>query len=399
MLGRPRSKLAALGLVAASLAAFANPPSSAASAVSLASSAVPVGDNGLVSGASAARRTSELRSFTVAATGDVLTEAAVLNAGQRFAKGSLARYDFGPLFDPVTSMLSSAQLAICHMEIPIGDPGAGVGVFGRSPYGGNLLQAPYEIAVSLKAAGYDRCSTSSNHSNDLGVTGIDSTLNAFDSVGIGHAGTARTPEEAGPKIILVNGVSVAHLAYTRYSNTDRPRDAWRLNFAANADQVIKDVQTARALGAEVVIVSVHISLELLRAPSGRDRAFIADITTGAKIDLVIEHGPHVIQPIEKVNGTWVYWSVGNFISGMGLPGATRYGLPTLDGLMAWARFDEVSAGNFEVTASSVLICNEQFGRVVYPALVTLSDLALDADLRRQLQGCVARTTAVLSDFL
>jgi poly-gamma-glutamate capsule biosynthesis protein CapA/YwtB (metallophosphatase superfamily) len=37
------------------------------------------------------------------------------------------------------------------------------------------------------------------------------------------------------------------------------------------------------------------------------------------IDLLVEHGPHVIQPVEQVNGTWVYWSVGKLISGMGIP--------------------------------------------------------------------------------
>ena len=110
---------------------------------------------------------------------------------------------------------------------------------------------------------------------------------------------------------------------------------------------------------------------------------------------MVEHGPHVIQPVEQVNGTWVYWSVGNFVSGMGQPGATRYGPPTLDGLIATARFEEVSPGRFVVTPTPVLICNEIFGRTVYPALATLADPTTSPALRSQLEACVARTRPIV----
>ncbi len=342
-------------------------------------------------GATAVRRTPALRSFTVAAVGDVLTENAVLNAGSKFAQGSGQRYVFGPLFEPVRPIISAAHLAICHMEIPIGRPAERPGVYGRSPFGGNLLLAPYEIAAGLADAGFDRCSTASNHSYDLGNVGIDSTLEAFDATGISHEGTARHPDEAITDLVMVNGVKLAHLSYTRMSNTVRPRDAWRMNFASSAQQVIDATRAARRAGAEVVIVSVHISFELQHSPIARDRQFVEELTASGMVDLVIEHGPHVIQPIEQVNGTWVYWSLGNFASGMGMPGATRYGPPTLDELMAWVRFEETTVGTFSVTPSSVLMCEEIFGRVVYPAKAALVDPSVTPELRRQLQACVDRS--------
>ena len=80
----------------------------------------------------------------------------------------------------------------------------------------------------------------------------------------------------------------------------------------------------------------------------QNRQFVEELTAQAHVDLVIEHGPHVIQPIEKVNGTWVFWSVGNFLDGMGLPSAPHYGPPTLDGLIAWAQFTETQPGQFDV---------------------------------------------------
>ncbi len=342
-----------------------------------------------------AARLRPLRSFSVVAGGDVLTENAVLAAGAA-AAGPGVRYDFSPVFAPVRPIVEAADLAICHMEIPIGRPGERPGVYGRSPFGGNLLLAPYEIAGALRDAGFDRCSTASNHSNDLGPVGIDSTLDAFDDVGLSHTGTARQPAEAeAPQGLVVGGVAVAHLSATRYSNTNRPSDGWRLDYAASVDDIAAEVRAARAAGAEIVIVSLHISRELDSAPSVDDRAYVTALTAAVPIDLVVEHGPHVVQPLERVNGAWVYWSVGNFVSGMGQPGATRYGPPTLDGLLAQVRFDEQEGGGFRSTASAILICNEIVDRTVHPALATLADPGISASLRGELQRCVERTRPVV----
>ena len=53
------------------------------------------------------------------------------------------------------------------------------------------------------------------------------------------------------------------------------------------------------------------------------------------------HHPHTIQPVEQVNGTWVFWSLGNFVSGMGPGYGGKYSTKfTLDGLLATVRFTE-----------------------------------------------------------
>ncbi len=345
----------------------------------------------------AERLTPPPRSFSLIATGDVLTESPVTSSAAALAAGSGGRFDFAPLFAPITEMLSSADIAICHMEMPIGAPGERPGVYGRSAFGGNLILAPYEIADGLRRAGFDRCSTASNHSNDLAAPGIDTTLAALDAAGITHVGTARSAAEATSSIVTVNGVRLAHLSYTRYSNTVVPAEPWRVNFAASPAQVAADVNAARAAGAEAVVVSVHISTELLPAPTPSDRQFITEVTALADIDLIIEHGPHVIQPVEQVNGTWVYWSVGNLISGMGtLPG--RYNdLRTLDGLAAAARFTETSTGKFTVEPWPVLLCNEIFTRTVYAPIAALA-AQLPPVIRSELEACIQRSTPVVANL-
>lgn len=343
----------------------------------------------------AARLDPPARTFSFLATGDVLTESPVTLAASAAATGTGARYDFVPLFAPVAPIISSADIAICHMEMPIGLPGERDGVYGHSPFGGNLILAPYEIATSLSRVGFDRCSTASNHSNDVGVGGIESTLAALDAAGISHSGTARTPAEAAISVMTINGVKLAHLAYTRYSNTTVPSEPWQLNFAASPDQVAADVHAARAAGAEVVVVSLHLSKELLSEPTPEDRQFVTDLTAETHIDLIVEHGPHVMQPLERVNGTWVYWSVGNLISGMGTASRGKYVDPrTLDGVAAGARFTETSPGVFDVQPWPVLLCVDAFSRRVFaplaPGVPQLSPL-----VQSEMDACARRSLAVL----
>ena len=40
---------------------------------------------------------------------------------------------------------------------------------------------------------------------------------------------------------------------------------------------------------------------------------LASVTAAADVDAVFVHGPHVVQPFEFVNGTPVWWSLGNFV--------------------------------------------------------------------------------------
>jgi hypothetical protein len=335
------------------------------------------------------------RSFTVLFAGDILTEDRVMRVGAA-AAGPGADYDFAPMFQPVSAIVRSADLAVCHMEQPIAWPGQRPGYWGRSPFGGNLLLAPNEMAESLRRTGFDRCSTASNHSNDLGAGGIDSTLAALDAAGISHAGTARQPSEATTRLVEVNGVRVAHLSYTRYSNTVPPADSWRVAFAASPAQVAADVTAARAGGAEVVIVSLHLSQEMQTGPTVDDRTFATRLVQLADVDLVVHHGPHVVQPVEQIGDTTVWWSIGNFVSAMGTPGRGRYTDPrSLDGLFATARFTELPDGGFAHQPWTVLICNEAMARTVRAPATELSDPTTPAWLRAEMQACLDRTTRVV----
>lgn len=338
------------------------------------------------------------RTFLLVAGGDIVPEIPVLDSAAAAGPAAGVRYDFDPMFAPVTPLIREADLAICHLETPVGAPGERPGLYGRTAGGAGLLLSPHELVGDLRDAGFDRCSTASNHSNDFGSAGIATTLDVLDAHGLGHAGTARSPAESdAPRLVEVGGVTVAHLAYSRYSNTAWPAEPWRIATAPTVASVAADVARARTAGAEVVVVSIHVLKEQEPEPIEADRRFVTDLTAATTIELVVEHGPHVVQPVERVNGTWVYWSVGNFVSGMGRPGATRYGPRTLDGVLARVRFLERDGGGFDVLPESIAICNEATVRTVYPAAIALADPALDPGVRPQLEACLARTRVVIPD--
>ena len=142
-------------------------------------------------------------------SGDVLLHDALWTLAQHDAADEgRAGYDFAPLFASVKPVVAGADLAICHMETPLGPPD---GPFSNYP----IFTVPPQVAPALADLGYDSCSTASNHSLDQGEAGVVRTLDALDAAGIRHAGTARSADEAAsPTLLPANGVVVAHLSYT-----------------------------------------------------------------------------------------------------------------------------------------------------------------------------------------
>ena len=254
----------------------------------------------VVNNTSTSTTTAATISFTIAVSGDTLPHSQLWAGAKRNAAlaGNPNGYDFRPMFARVKPLISRVDLAICHLETPIAPVGEPLSTY---PFFG----VPSEITDALADAGYDRCSTASNHTMDRGTAGIDTTLNALDRVGISQAGMARTPKEIEPKLISVNGISLAHMSYT-FSYNGLPAasgEGWR-SALIDSERILRDVHQAKQIGAQVVIVSLHWGNERESAPSSFQQQIADEITKSGEIDLIVGHHAHVLQPIKKVNGTW-----------------------------------------------------------------------------------------------
>ncbi|GAA2313959.1 CapA family protein [Streptomyces hawaiiensis] len=252
------------------------------------------------------------RGFTLVASGDVLPHSTIIDRA-RFDAGGTG-YDFRPMLAGIRSVVSPADVSLCHMETVYGANGVYTGY--------PTFKSPPEVARALAETGYDGCSTASNHTLDDGAAGIRRTLDALDRAGVRHAGSARTEEEARTVTVLEAGqAEVAHLAYTYDTNGMPLPDGqpWAVNLTDEA-RIVEDARAARRAGADVVVVSLHWGTEWQDAPDDRQLTLAGGLTaarTGGRpdIDLILGTHAHVPQAYEKVNGTWVIYGMGDQIAG------------------------------------------------------------------------------------
>lgn len=253
--------------------------------------------------------------LTLVAAGDVLLHTPVI----RSARTADAGYDFTPLLAPLRPWVAGADLALCHLEVPVAPDGT-------APSGYPLFAAPAEIARDLRANGWDGCSTASNHSLDRGLPGLLRTLDALDQAGLGHVGTARSAEQARqPQVYELDRagrtVRVAHLAATYGTNgVPVPGSApWSVQLL-DTGRIVQEAAQARAAGADLVVVSVHCCVEYVSEPTPEQDEIAASLAGSGVVDLVIGHHAHVPQPLELLpggprgEGMWVAHGLGNMIS-------------------------------------------------------------------------------------
>jgi poly-gamma-glutamate capsule biosynthesis protein CapA/YwtB (metallophosphatase superfamily) len=270
----------------------------------------------------AAEDAAAVQELTIVATGDLLIHQPVWD--RALANGN-GLYRFRPMFRAIRPTIRGADLALCHMETPLG-PGP--------PSGYPIFNAPPALAYAVKWAGWDVCTTASNHSVDQGRAGVRSTLLALERAGVKHTGTSRSRREAR-RLLLVNvhGLRVAVLAATYGTNGLPLPDPWSVKLIRPA-QIIRDARRARRLGAELVIVNLHWGVEYVHEPTADQLRVARQLRRSGVIDLIVGQHAHVVQPIRRLWGKFVVYGEGNFLSAQTsqcCPG------PTQDGLVAVAR--------------------------------------------------------------
>jgi hypothetical protein len=326
-------------------------------------------------------------SLTLAVTGEILPHPSVVEHARIAGQGSGRPYDFAPMFAPLRPLLEGADLAICHLEVPVAPTGSALS--GYPNFG-----IPADIGAGIHAAGWDRCSTVSNHTNDRGTPGISATLDALDAAQVGHSGSARTEAEAAAvPMDVVHGVRVAHLAYTWGFNGTPPKSPWMANVIDPA-RILADAHAARVAGAELVIVSMHWGDEYDPDGNTGQRALSEQLLASPDVDLIIGHGPHVIQPILALHGKYSLLSVGNLVANQGKERPSTY-----DGMVATITFTRAPDGRF--VAAAPVVHPTWYDRVAGTVRLVQPALA-DPVLTSQhaaLQASLDRTRSVVVTFV
>jgi poly-gamma-glutamate capsule biosynthesis protein CapA/YwtB (metallophosphatase superfamily) len=264
--------------------------------------------------------------FTVSVSGDLLMHGPLLD--RALANGGGDSYDFAPFFARIRPYVAGEDLALCHVETPMG-PGP--------PSSYPIFNTPTDLASSIRKSGWDGCDTASNHSVDQGQPGIDGTVRALRRNELEHTGSFRSQRaRSRPTLMRVRGLPIGLVAYTDATNGIPPPHPWSVNAydadrpVEGAEMILHDVRRAQRAGARAVIVTLHWGTENSSTPNASQRAVAARLTRSRLVTVVVGQGPHVVQPIERMNRKFVVFSEGNLVSNqsasVGLPAATQDGL-------------------------------------------------------------------------
>ncbi|MHA6967769.1 CapA family protein [Glutamicibacter bergerei] len=241
------------------------------------------------------------KELSLMATGDVLLHPQLLAE----AKTSTG-YDFQPLLNGLKPYVQDADVALCNLETPIGVP----------PYSGYpTFSVPAQIVADLASIGYDGCTTATNHTVDIGTAGVKRTLDTLEKYKLFATGSYRTQTEAqAPPLLQAEGIKLGVIASTYSLNGMRADTDWRVDTGVDAKKLITRAKAAQKSGAEIVVAAIHDGTEYSTRPSDAQRKLGQTLAESGAFDFIYMHHTHSVLPIEKHEGTWIVYGLGNSVA-------------------------------------------------------------------------------------
>ena len=224
-------------------------------------------------------------------------------------------YNFKPYFEPIKSIIESADIAVGNFE----GTTCGDDIYEYQGY--PLFNAPDEVLDAIKYAGFDVLSTINNHSLDTRKTGVIRTIEKMDARGLAHVGTYVEKPETRVLMQDVKGIKIAFLAYTEMLNgldsVLTPEDLDAMINKLDETKIKEDIAYAKDNEADLIVMIVHWGDEYVRTPNARQKQW-ADFMLSEGVDIIFGSHPHVIQDTEDLvyndKRVFVAYSTGNFIS-------------------------------------------------------------------------------------
>jgi poly-gamma-glutamate synthesis protein (capsule biosynthesis protein) len=290
--------------------------------------------------------TPKLRTVSIVSTGDILLHERLW--AQAKADGTDGNLDFYPQLADLEPVISSADLALCHLETPLAE-------LGVDYEGYPTFNVPPQITVAITKLGFDMCGTASNHSLDQGFSGLQRTVEILNAAGIPHTGTAISQVDASKPLIMdvktENGiVKVAILSYT-YGFNGIERDADKIWSANLIDPVAitAEARLARSQGAEIVVAKMHWGSEYTNKANEFQTSVAQELADSGQIDLIDGSHSHTVQPLTQIGNTWIAYSHGNFAAAQREPATTKS-----EGLVTRWEFVEGLDGKFSLSCANAM---------------------------------------------
>lgn len=282
--------------------------------------------------------TDSLVTVEFSAVGDIMCHETQLI----YAKISKDSFDFKSVFEKVKPILENSDFAIGNLETAFAGKESGYSGYPK-------FNTPDEFLEALKYTGFDLMITANNHSIDMGVKGLERTIDKLDEYGIYYNGTYKSKaDQDSIRSYNVKGIESVILSYSYGSNVRNNKKSYSIMNFIDTLRIKNDIVRASATNPDLIIVYYHFGDEYKRYPSADQRDIVKKtIEYGA--DIILGSHTHVIQPVEffktnngRIDTGFVAYSLGNFISNQ------RWRYTDSGVILNFSIIKEVNTGNIKL---------------------------------------------------
>lgn len=179
-----------------------------------------------------------------------------------------------------------------------------------------IVYARDEDLLRLKDMNINVVSLANNHAFDLGLAGLENAMRLLDDMGIKYCGAGHNIDEARrPAVVEIEGKRIAFLGcmidvpipVIYHKATEREFGVYQVGI----EQLEKDISELKKR-FDYVIVMPHWGEEHSYYPPVYCIE-CAKRMIDASADAVIGSHTHIINPVTKYKGKYIYYSLGNFL--------------------------------------------------------------------------------------
>lgn len=244
----------------------------------------------------------------------------------------------GPSSDGVMSLLNMADMVLGNLETTLATRGY------PAAKAFNLRADHSIVAEDFRRMKVTALALANNHTMDFGFEGLFETMEVLNKHGIAHAGAGRNLTEAlKPAILKLGEQTIAFLACSSHitsnsiATSDRPgmaplRFNTQISISARMSQenvgvypaiitkadegdlnnLLTAVEDAKR-DADFLVVSIHWGL--WHQPLVLNyQTEVAHTLIDHGADIIMGHGPHVLQGVETYKKCYIFYSLGHFVA-------------------------------------------------------------------------------------
>ncbi len=223
-------------------------------------------------------------------------------------------------FSRMADELKAVDFSVGNLESPM----SGSEYF--NPSGTMVFNMPTANIKGLVDYNFKLVTLANNHALDQGLKGLEFTKKFLAGNNIKAVGAGKNLNEAWqPAVVEQNGIKICFLGVSYASVNDNGKTTndyvARIEDIENLKSKIENLKSL----CDFTAVLMHAGTEYTTKPNQVQENFAhAAIDDGA--DMVIGSHPHWVQSVEKYNGKYIFYSLGNFIFDQEWSKETKEGL-------------------------------------------------------------------------